>query len=95
MFHLIGIICAFAIYFLPSILAGRRYHPSSTAIFLVNFFLGWTGIGWAICLVWALSGSAPRVVVLQPAMPTGRAFYCTRCGTPSTGEFCPNCGART
>lgn len=94
MFHLIGLLCGFALYFLPSIIAGRRNHASSTAIFLVNFFLGWTFIGWVVCFVWALSG-AQRVYVLQPAMPVAPAFYCTRCGVRANPGTCSNCGART
>ncbi|MBV9670464.1 MAG: superinfection immunity protein [Acidobacteriales bacterium] len=85
---------AFAFYFLPAIIAHKRYHPSSGAIFLVNFFLGWTCIGWIVCLVWALSGER-RLMVLQPAehiIAAGR--FCTRCGGACSAGVCPTCGAK-
>lgn len=44
-------------YFLPTIIAMMRSHPGSGGIFVVNFFLGWTLLGWIVCLVWALSGN--------------------------------------
>jgi hypothetical protein len=44
-----------ALFFLPSIVARSRDHPDATAIFALNVFLGWTVVGWAIALVWALT----------------------------------------
>jgi hypothetical protein len=44
---LIGIL----MYFIPAI-AGMR-HKQAAAIFILNFFLGWTIIGWVGALVWA------------------------------------------
>ena len=43
------------IYFLPSIIAKRRRHRNRMAIYALNFFLGMTGIGWALSLVWSLT----------------------------------------
>jgi hypothetical protein len=94
MFHLVGIFAGLAIYFLPAIIANKRSHPSSTAITLVNFFLGWTFIGWIVCFVWALSGDH-QAIILQPAPAMPVALFCTNCGTRVTGDNCPNCGART
>ncbi len=54
---------SFFLYFAPALLASSRQHPDSTAIWFVNFLLGWTGIGWLLCLVWTLS--VPRPVVLH------------------------------
>lgn len=45
-----------AVYFLPSIIAGRRQHTSVAGIFVVNFFLGWTFLGWVGALAWSVSG---------------------------------------
>ena len=39
------------IYFLPTIIG--RDKKNSTAIFVLNLFLGWTLVGWVIALVWA------------------------------------------
>jgi hypothetical protein len=44
---------AFAFYFLPSIVALIRRKRNSLAIFFLNLFAGWTGIGWLIALIWA------------------------------------------
>jgi hypothetical protein len=49
-----GTVCL-ALYFLPTIVAALRSHPSAGAIFAINLFFGWTFIGWIICLVWAAS----------------------------------------
>ena len=40
--------------FLPTIIAVARRHPKALWIFLLNFFLGWTGIGWIAALVWSV-----------------------------------------
>jgi hypothetical protein len=53
----------FALYWLPTIIALVRHAPAAPGIALVNFFFGWTGIGWIVALVWALS-SAPRPQVI-------------------------------
>ena len=41
-------------YFLPSIVAFARNKRDTAAIVLLNFFLGWTMIGWVVALVWAV-----------------------------------------
>jgi len=43
----------FATYFLPLIVAVRRWHRDTTAIGMLTLFLGWTIIGWVIALTWA------------------------------------------
>jgi hypothetical protein len=48
-------------YFLPAILAFARNKRDATAILILNFFLGWTMIGWVIALVWALKNDVPAV----------------------------------
>jgi T4 superinfection immunity protein len=52
----------FVMYFLPSILAFARNKRDTTAIVLLNFFLGWTMIGWVVALVWAVKTDVPAVV---------------------------------
>jgi hypothetical protein len=44
---------AFATYFLPLIVAVRRWHRSTKAIGMLTLFLGWTIVGWVIALRWA------------------------------------------
>lgn len=54
-----------ACYLLPTITAAIRSHHNGMAIFLLNFFLGWSFIGWVVALVWAFTKPPPpqRVVV--------------------------------
>jgi hypothetical protein len=52
----------FVMYFLPSIIALGRSKRDITAIVLLNFFLGWTMIGWVVALVWAVKTDVPAVV---------------------------------
>ena len=42
-----------AVYFMPWIVARFRDHDNATAIAVLNFFLGWTALGWIVALVWA------------------------------------------
>lgn len=44
------------VHFIPTIIAFSRDHPSRWAIFIVNLFFGFTGLGWIIALIWSLIG---------------------------------------
>jgi len=60
-------------YWIPTIIAFLRKHPSKLSILAVNFFFGWTFIGWVLSLVWALSDNSSRtqsVVVNTTVSPT-------------------------
>lgn len=48
------ILLVVGIYFLPYIVALCREKRNSTAIAVLNLFLGWTGVAWVIALVWAV-----------------------------------------
>lgn len=41
------------IYFLPTLEAARTKKANTSAIFALNFFLGWSIIGWIVAAVWA------------------------------------------
>lgn len=59
---LLGISAAITIllfYFIPTFVAAEKKHRNEGAIGILNFFVGWTFIGWVICLVWALSNQKP------------------------------------
>ena len=43
-----------AVYFIPTIIAFRKGRDNRISILALNFFLGWSLIGWVISLVWAL-----------------------------------------
>ncbi len=51
----------FVLYFLPAIIAFARSKRDAISILVLNFFLGWTAIGWIIALVWALKQDVPAV----------------------------------
>jgi hypothetical protein len=57
----------FVPYWIPTIIAFRRKHPSKLSIFALNMFLGWTFFFWIISLVWSLSnnqaGQTPTIVI--------------------------------
>ena len=42
-------------YFMPMVFAYMREHPKLAALAIVNFFLGWTFVGWVGCLAWAFA----------------------------------------
>jgi surface polysaccharide O-acyltransferase-like enzyme len=44
------------LYFLPGFIAFRRRHRNRVAILVINIFLGLTGIGWVVALIWAFTG---------------------------------------
>ncbi|MBS0410719.1 MAG: superinfection immunity protein [Proteobacteria bacterium] len=53
-----------AVYFVPTLIAFGRKKRNTAAIFALNFFLGWTLLGWVLALVWSLS--------LDPPLPPAR-----------------------
>ena len=52
----------FVMYFLPTIIALARNKRDIAAILLLNFFLGWSVIGWVVALIWAVKTDAPMMV---------------------------------
>lgn len=54
------VLLLFVPYWAPTIVAFVRKHPSKGAVLALNFFLGWTFVGWIVSLVWALSDNAVR-----------------------------------
>lgn len=44
------------LYFVPTLIAFSSNHPSSGSVFVINFFLGWTLLGWVLALALALMG---------------------------------------
>jgi hypothetical protein len=56
----------FVLYWLPTIIAIARHTHSALGVAALNFFLGWTGIGWFIALMWALAANpAQQVIVIE------------------------------
>lgn len=65
------------IYFIPALNGFERKHTSASAIFVANLLLGWTLLGWILCLVWSFSGQRGAVKAAEPS--------------PETHIRCPEC----
>jgi Na+/H+-dicarboxylate symporter len=59
------ILTLFVMYWLPTIIAIVRHTPSALGVAALNFFLGWTVIGWFLALVWALAANPQQVIVIE------------------------------
>jgi len=57
----LAVVAVVLVYFLPAMVAISRNHLNAMAIFLTNFLLGWTGIGWVFAFIWAFTNN-PAVV---------------------------------
>ena len=79
---------ATVMYFLPSILGHNK--RNAAGIFLVNFFLGWTIVGWVVALFWACTADTCMPVMIV----AGPGHYCSQCGTASIfgARYCATCG---
>ena len=47
------ILLALLIYMLPTLLAGSRWATTTTTIWIINLFAGWTILAWFVCLIMA------------------------------------------
>lgn len=50
---LVGGAIVIALYLLPTIIAYSRHHKQLMPLAIVNFFFGWTMLGWVACLAWS------------------------------------------
>jgi len=54
-FSIVVFIIAMGVYMLPTIVGSLRKKKNIGAIAVLNFFLGWTVIGWIVALMWAVA----------------------------------------
>ena len=54
-YGVVAIIIAIYLYCLPGIIAYNKGRKNKLAIMWATILLGWTGIGWVIALIWALT----------------------------------------
>jgi hypothetical protein len=82
-------------YFLPTIVAIMRNKTNAGGIFVLNFLLGWTIIGWVGSLIWALSSDTrPTVIVNNPPAPNpGYSGYFGRQTNPTVRPGAGNASA--
>lgn len=53
------VLIALGIYFMPLIIAASRKHKNTSAIAVINLFLGWLLIPWVAALAWSLCHQEP------------------------------------
>jgi hypothetical protein len=56
------LLVVFLLYFFPTWIALFRGKRNKGSIFVLNFFLGWTLVGWVVSLAWALAHDGVMVV---------------------------------
>ena len=73
---LLFVCVSIGLYFLPSILAIHK--KNHFGIFLLNLLLGWTFIGWVVCLVLAITAGSNKSIEEEPAEvdDTQKCPYC-------------------
>jgi hypothetical protein len=62
----IGVVVGIIGWLVPIYIANKREHPNFMPIAVITILLGWTFVGWAVCLAWSLSkkpqDSVPELV---------------------------------
>lgn len=82
--ELLLIVIGLSFYFLPSMIALSQHHPQSGSIVVINFFLGWSLIGWVVAL--AMAASSPSAQI-----GAWRCPYCAEAVQPAA-IVCRHCG---
>ena len=70
-FVLFLFLLALGMYFIPTIVAIARNCKARNGIEVVNFFAGWTFIGWVVALAWAASGEVNPRSIERTSEPVG------------------------
>lgn len=84
-----GIVFIPLFYMLPTIEAAIRKSSNLPAIAAVNFFLGWSLLGWVAALVWAFKKPGHVIVSEISPVPTAQ-FSVNSVNKPK--RDCPFCG---
>ncbi|HEY2056091.1 MAG TPA: superinfection immunity protein [Solirubrobacterales bacterium] len=63
------VIVVIGFYFLPTIVGAVRSVPNLGSVVVINFFLGWTFVGWVVALAMAFrsNAGATQVHIHQPS----------------------------
>lgn len=79
----LGFLILAGLYFLPTIIAASRSKRNTIAIGALNFFFGWSFIGWIVALIWALSADPPAYQhVINVSQNVGMPPYYPQQGMP-------------
>ncbi|MBV4500361.1 superinfection immunity protein [Pseudomonas shirazensis] len=87
-----GIIFVPAFYMLPTIEAGLRKSNNLGAIAALNFFLGWSLLGWVAALVWAFKNPSPVVITAHSPESAGTTIESSVDTGQKPKKDCPFCG---
>lgn len=69
------------LYFLPSFIAFVGAKRNGVAIFALNLLLGWTGLGWIVAFIWALTVDVDEpepgryITCIDPVDADGRVVW--------------------
>lgn len=87
-FIMVGII-GFLLYWIPTLIAVSNNHKDVVGVFVLNFFVGWTFIGWLISLVWSVKNSNDENQYTQESF-----LVCPKCSISNSisSQFCNRCG---
>ena len=73
LFVVVWLLIALAIYFLPTLIGHQRKMAVRGTLLLVNLLLGWTLVGWFVCLIWAALGQTDDQVAFYRGSRAGDA----------------------
>lgn len=65
----IALLSSIASYFFPAIEAKIRKSPDFLSIAVLNFFLGWTLVGWVVALIWSVRTAGVQSDSVKMAAP--------------------------
>jgi hypothetical protein len=68
---LAAIILMALLFFYPSLIAYKRGHAYKNIILVINLVFGFTGIGWALAMIWAIFPSEKSLIDPVVGNPTG------------------------
>lgn len=90
---LILLVGGFFLYFIPTIIAFARKVPNKGSVAVINFFLGWSVIGWIVALAMSLASRGPAFAVGQPGQIQGQSRECPFCRSNirADASVCPHC----
>jgi hypothetical protein len=67
----LALLIVLGVYFLPFIIALLRGHRQTASIFVLNLFLGWTLIGYAVALAMAVSNQGEKTIIVTTSEAQG------------------------
>jgi len=85
------IVLAIVFYFLPALIADKRKVAAAGTIAWVNFFFGWTILGWIAALIWAVAEAPIAPAALPRDDPEQRDCPACYSKIDPRATICPHC----